>query len=712
MKKYLKQIFTFVLCFALCIGSLLPAQAANEKGITYSVALDKAEIAKTGVAQTVVMTLSASEAITTDSITLDVTMVDSGNAKAPFTISAITSGDNTEEFSPAELNLETGKVTWSSDDAKTVSGIEKIAEVTFVIPADVTAGTYTVGIAGLVLSDNFGSNVWENGGSASTTLTITEEAAAEGYTAGISAENLNVEVGNVVKIPVAVTHDEEATFNACEIKVSYDNSVLTFSEEKSTLGTMEGVKAGVKAENGVLTLEDYGEAKTCGTSVYVLAFDATAAASNSKVELTYAAFNNATNAETKDLTVAAALFPASVTLNIANAALAVSIDSDMFTGEATVAYGDDYTFSLAENGEYYDYTDISATMDGQPATVLDNNDGTYTIENVTGVLEITAERTPKTFPVTFEGTGGADAADVDGNATSATYLTGYTFKMPADTTENYYELGSITIGGAAYTDYTVSSGVYTIPGADVKGDVVFNIIKTAIPTDSVKVTIEGTGAGVASGTTTIKKGEAYTLTLNPEAGYQYEVTAIMGGETATVVDNEDNTYTINNVSGAIVFTVTRSVDRSGVSVSSEKYVKVDGLVVWLVTNTTEVADGKVPTYDGQKMFWSDKYNGGQGAYCYLVVADTLSVDDAMGKLDIASGTKTAVDYGMDVNMTGKVDASDAQLTYNIYNAMYNGFTETVTMEKYLRADVNADAVINVNDAAAIVTNILNPTTAN
>ena len=705
MKKYLKQIFTFVLCLALCMGSLLPAQAANNKGITYSVTLDKVAIAKSSVAQTVVMTLSASEAITTDSITLDVTMEDSEGVKAPFTITAITSGDNTEEFSPAELNLETGKVAWSSDDANEVSGITNIAEVTFVIPADVTAGTYTVGIEGLVLSDTWGSNVWENGGSASTTLTIEEEAAAEGYTAGISAESTNVEVGGVVKIPVAVTHNDETSFNACEIKVSYDNNVLTFSKEKSTLG----INVGVKAENGVLTLEDYGEAKNCGTSVYVLAFEATAAASNSKVELTYAAFNNNTNAATEDLTVAAALSPDSVVLNIAEASLEVSINSEMFTGDATVAYGDDYIFSLAENGEYYDYTNISATMGGQDATVLDNHDGTYTIENVTGALVITAVRTPKTFNVTFEGTGGSDASAVEGNAASATYLTDYTFTMPADTTENYYTLDSITIGGAAYTDYTVNSGVCTISGADIKGDVVFSITKTAIPEDSVKVTIEGSGAGVASGEATVKKGENYTLTLTPEAGYLYDVTATMDGAPATVTDNGDNTYTIANVTGAIVFNIAKSVDRCGVSVSATEYVKLNGTNVWLVTNTTAVADGKVPTYDGQNMFWSDKYNGGQGAYCYLVVADTLSVDDAMDKLDIASGAKTAVDYGMDVNMTGKVDASDAQLTYNIYNAMYDGFTETVTMEKYLRADVNADAVINVNDAAAIVTYILNPT---
>lgn len=702
MKKYLKRIVAFVLCFALCnalcVGNLLSAQAANSKEITYSAALDKAELQKTGVAQTVVMTLSASEAITTDSITLEVTMVDSKGSKAPFTISAITSGDNTEEFSPAELNLGAGKVAWSSDDAMTISEIKKIAVVTFEIPADVAAGTYTVGFEGMVFSDTYGSNVWENGGSATTTLTITEADAAEGYTAGISAKDSTVEVGGLVQIPVAVTHDMESTFHACEIKISYDSNVLTFNKEKSVLSD----NTAVSAESGVLTLEDYGVAKNCGTNVYVLAFDAAAAATNSKVTLNYAAFNNDKNAAKEDLKKAAMLSPESLVLNITEKALQVTIDSDLFTGAVSVAYGDDYTFELAENGEYYDYTNISATMGGVSVTVWDNNDGTYTIENVTGALVIEAQRTPKSFDVSFEGTGGEAAAVVEGNADKATYLTDYTFQLPAADGTVSYTMDSIEIGGTEYTGFAVNEGVYTIPGADVKGAVVICVSKTEISADSVTVTIEGNGAGAASGEAFAKKGENYVLTLTKEAGYLYTVSATMGGSAATVSDNGDGTYTIVNVTGAIVFTITRTVNTEGISVSTKAYVTLDGTSVWLVTNVTAVADGKIPTYDGQKMFWSEKYN----AYCYLVVAETLNTDTAKEKLDIVSGDKVSVDYGMDVNMTGKVDASDAQLTYNIYNAMYDGFTSDVTIEKYLRADVNGDAELNVEDAAAIVTYIL------
>mgnify|MGYP002712807579 FL=1 len=102
------------------------------------------------------------------------------------------------------------------------------------------------------------------------------------------------------------------------------------------------------------------------------------------------------------------------------------------------------------------------------------------------------------------------------------------------------------------------------------------------------------------------------------------------------------------------------------------------------------------------MFWSEKYK----AYCYLVVSDTLSVEDAKAEIGIMDGEKVTVADSMDVNGTGTLDASDAQLTFNMYNAVYSNFTDDVTMEKFLRADVNGDNKIDVKDAEAIVNQIL------
>jgi hypothetical protein len=102
------------------------------------------------------------------------------------------------------------------------------------------------------------------------------------------------------------------------------------------------------------------------------------------------------------------------------------------------------------------------------------------------------------------------------------------------------------------------------------------------------------------------------------------------------------------------------------------------------------------------MYWSEVY----GAYCYLIIAETVDTNLVKTLIGITDGTAVTVDYGMDVNKTGKVDASDAQLTYNMYNAVYSAFDTEATAEKFLRADVNGDKSVNVEDATAIIGSLL------
>ena len=50
-----------------------------------------------------------------------------------------------------------------------------------------------------------------------------------------------------------------------------------------------------------------------------------------------------------------------------------------------------------------------------------------------------------------------------------------------------------------------------------------------------------------------------------------------------------------------------------------------------------------------------------------------------------------------------VDINDAQLTYDIYTGKYTDF-EKVSVRKFLRADTNADKVVNSADAVVVVAN--------
>lgn len=517
------------------------------------------------------------------------------------------------------------------------------------------------------------------------------DIAVQGYTAGLNVLSEEVTVGDTVNVNIAVNHSEETetAFAAGEVVVTYDNTKLSFNEEVSVLGG-----AAIEDSDGTLTLEDHGVDKSFGNVVYTLVFDAIADG-EATVTMTSAAFINKEASSTSDL-IPAAISPETVSLTVNKVAHSVTLPEG-FSGEQKVTDGESYHFSIAEeDGDYYDYGEVTATMDGVTVEVKDHGDGTYTIEQVTGELVISGTRKPKQYAVYMEGTAKDDIKDA---ATMATYGTDYTFTMPI--LEGYaYKLESLTIGGVVFTDYTVNTetNVVTISGSAIKGEIVINISKTAT---KAAVTVTGSGAGAAAGyEPSAVIGEDYTLTVKTEEGCIYTVTAIMNGEAVEVIDNKDNTYTVKAVIGSIEFTVERVVVTDGVEVTN--YLTIDASNVWLVKNRTSVGEGKVPTYDGNNMFWSEKYQ----AYCYLVISETFTVDEAKDKVSIGSGTAAVVDYGMDVNISGKIDASDAQLTYNIYNALYSEFTTDVTMEKFLRADVNADAVVNVADAAAIITYIL------
>ena len=112
------------------------------------------------------------------------------------------------------------------------------------------------------------------------------------------------------------------------------------------------------------------------------------------------------------------------------------------------------------------------------------------------------------------------------------------------------------------------------------------------------------------------------------------------------------------------------------------------------------------------MYWSEKYNEGEGAYAWLIIPDetkgTKSLDDlkteAAAAIKAVEGKKISIDYGGDVNLTKVVDINDAQFVWNMYNAEYKDDTtfQTVKRQKYLTADVNGDGKLNTTDAAAVV----------
>lgn len=650
------------------------------------------------------MTL-AIESVTADAGAESVSVnVNISNA-VPFSAMGIQLTYNTEELELTGisfgevLNNTGGTLTkniagnsWNADWGENVDPDDGVAYVlTFKVSPN-ASGDYQISAA----LSSAGCNNYdeEDVNPAFTAGSITvKPATVEGYTAGVNVTGNTVTVNKPVTVNVGVSHSSDSVYNAGEIVLNYDSSRLSL--QPSSLGELKYTD-----NNGVLTIEDFGGDKSFATNNYAIVFETTAVGT-ANVTLSSAKFVHKDQASSSDL-IAATIDPASVSITINEVTYPVTLPTDIqFSGSSVATKGEDYTFTVPEIGNY-DY-EITVTVGGTKIDTVTGPDesGEYTIPaaSVTGDIVITYTREANTYEVTFAGDASDDVTD---GADKATYNADYTFTMPS-AAGFAYSLDSITINGSAYTGYTVEGSVYTIPGAAITGPIVITISKSAT---EASVTVQGDGAGAAAGyDTTADLNGDYTLTITPEAGYTYSVTATMGGTTANVIDNQNNTYTIKNVTGAIVFTVTKTLNVETVKVT--EYVKVDSYVVYLVTYAGTLATGKAPTYDGKVMFWSDCYD----AYCWLVIDSALTVDTAKTKIGAKSGTATDVDYGMDINGTNITDAADAQMVWNMYNALYNNF-DTVTMAQFLAADQNATSDsdanwgLNVQDAQVIIAAIL------
>ena len=512
------------------------------------------------------------------------------------------------------------------------------------------------------------------------TVTVTPAAQTSKYSVAASTTP-STTVGSDATVSLNVTNAATSNkYNSYYFEVSYDNTVLEYDSNNAG--------AAVSAANGKLTIAGYGADRT---APIVLTFKGLKVGS-SNVTITKANIDAAENAHVQNAPAAEIATPA-VTITVTAAEYTVDL-SDDFTGDSTVKPGDNYTFTAKD--KHYDYT-ISAKMGSSTADVIDNGDGSFTIKNVTGNLTITDTKTPKSYTVTVNGTGSADVTA----AANATYLTAYTFTLTKD--DKYTYEVAVTVDGAAYTPTLASdSKTYTIAGDDVTGNVVITVNKELKPVTTTEITFTGSGsADVKGGTTqTATNGKDFTFKLNADADYDYTVK--LGTETLT--PDADGKYTIPGakLTGTALTVTVEKTAKQTAEVNVYEYVKLNGKNIYLVTASGTVAGGKVMAYDGSAMFWSEKYK----AYAYLVISNTeLTKAEAAKKVSQATATKTSIAYDGDVNLTGKIDVNDAQLVWNMYNAKYEDFN-TVSMRKFLEADLNGDHKLTTADAAAVITKML------
>lgn len=689
----MKKVISLLLAIAVII-SLVPAVFADDLP-TMTVEVDKNEVQP---GDTITLTLSIDQTISNLNnwewaiyFDKDAYVKTSGELEPGCTTSIGTTagmvGDNVDILGKNAVRVSA--LSPSGDPVTLNAG--KIATVTFMATENITAENARIEVKTEALPDydtlednsvNLAGNIID------VTVVTTEE---KGYTVSMGADT-SAPYGQTVEVPVTIGYSDDSVtgYNAYDMSFSYDSSALKLDMTETN---EEGNRV-MLGDNSVRIVR-YGKEAALGEAL-TLKFEVLAGKGSSNVTVTSAKVDTNGNAIEADAPDATILRPAAtVTVSGYTVTLPDDFTRTDAPGSTIIEAGGNLTFVPKDPN--YDY-DVKVIVGDQEVTPTVGEDGTYTVPNVNGNVTVTSTKTAKSFNVTL-------GDDITGN-TTATYNQEYTFKLtPAS---GYTYNVTVTIGGKAYTGFTATTNddgttTYTIPGADVTGDIVINSNKVAKPVQTYNVTFTGTGTGDATGASSVNENATYTFTVNEQGGFEYTITATMGGKAVTVTGS-NGSYSIANVTGDLVITIAKKSTTTTMDVAVSKFVEMNNKTVFLVTVTGTPEEGKAFVYGENVMYKTTAYGG--NVYSWLVIVDgtaDLTAADAEAKITQAAATAEEVAAGYDVNETNVVDINDAQLTYDIYTGKYTDF-EKVSVRKFLRADTNADKVVNSADAVAVVAN--------
>lgn len=686
----MKRILSILLTIAMII-SLIPAVFAADVP-TMSTTVDKTEVQP---GDTITLTLSIDKTITNLNnwewaIYFDKTAyVKTSGELEPGCMSGTGTtgvvGDNVDILGKNAIRVS--GLSTTGDPVTLNAG--KIATVTFTATENITAENARIEVKTEALPDYDtlkDNDVKLTGNIIDVTVKSSE---AKGYTVSLGADK-QVASGQIVEIPVAIgNNDGKTIYNAYDMTFSFDPTILTLKMEATNI---EGYR--VIPGSGTVRIVRYGKAAELGDAL-TLKFTA-AGQGQSAVKVTAAYVDTNTNAIELDAP-AAIVLKDTTTVTVSGYTVTLPDGFTRTDAEGSViAAGGTLTFKPADPN--YDYTVTVTVGDGEATTVSPDENGTYTVPNVNGNVVVKSTKTPKSFNVTL-------GDDTTGAAT-ATYKEDYTFKLTPATGYTYKM--AVTIGGKDYTGFTAAANedgttTYTIPGADVTGDIIINSNKAEKQPATFTVTFDGTGVGDATGESSVKENTNYTFTVAKKDGFKYTISATMGGKAVTVTEGANNTYTIANVTGNLVITIEKKSTLT-MEVAVSEYVQMDNKTVFLVTVTGTPEEGKAFAYGEDVMYKTTAY--GENVYSWLVIVnkgETFDKATAAAKITQASATAEEVTQSYDVNETNLVDINDAQLTYDIYSGKYTDF-EKVSVRKFLRADVTSDKVVNSADAVAVIAN--------
>lgn len=604
-----------------------------------------------------------------------------------------------------------------------------------------TALFYNMGLFGSCIrvgSTNYysydGSGGFDHGPDDPINVTISQSGSgpiptATGYSVSMGADQQAIG-GQKVRIPVTVASSEKGItgFNAYDMTFTYDPAALTLNTTSDSAANLT-----VEDNNGTVRVRRYGDTVALGEAL-ALEFTANKATS-STVTLTAAKFDLDANSINFDAP-AATITDADTTVKaLWNVSLPDGFVSAAADGSTLVENGADFTFKAVNPN--YEYT-LRITTNGQSEEVTVKG-GSYTIENVTGNVQVTmVSKVGRTYTLKFVGSG-VDAGLVTPTTATVQYPNDYDFtvKFPGTgykttvsfaPSANKFDVERLENGDYAYK----LLGNYLV--GDENGEITVTVEKVE-NTAKKDIIVAGSGSEAfsADNALTFYAGENYTFKLDKnEQYYDYELVVWYTDSSNHTVrptpkDNGDGTYTIVNMPNAdmhiTINKMAKALDPDAVDVV--KYLELDNKTMYMVTvwgelshtnlgstNTTYIAY----TYDDNLMYDTSYYtapNGTKGASSWLVIVDKgeeFTKEEALKHLKLVDSTEeqnkslSLVYFGIDPNVNGskggQLDINDVQLVYDMYNGLYENF-EQVSVKKFLLADQTLNRQLNSADAVKL-----------
>lgn len=725
MKKVISFMLAIILMISLCVSAF---------ALSLTPTADKTSIAQ---GETITVTLSFDEQIED---------IASAEARLYFddTKFEFNSGVGADSYTNVvkDVKTENGKkyvqVNYFCSTVDSPIAAGKFATITFTAKQDIQGDAeFSAQVVSSMLKDE---NKTANTDPISLTVTITPPAP--GYQVSVP-KSISAGVNGETIVPVAVhlteangTYSASNTFNAYSFTVTYDTAKLRYKS--------------IAPADAKVTELGKGELRIAGTShhaingsdtAFKLTFETFSAIGAADVSISNAKIDDKANAIDKDAPLAKA---GNLTTTVTVGGYSVTLPEG-FEGEGSAAAGEDYTFKVTDGRAYT----VTATVDGISVPVTKNDDS-YTIEGryVTGKIVVAAKEKAM-VTVKVDNKGGGTIAELNDGMTVMTVPEGedvtFTVTSPLDKNPIAYTVKvdevEIAASGVAIADQKgprkAYAYTYTIPGSMVKGESITVTVEKA--TDSValiktgngwdeNVTLTYTADGVEktlTGGTIPTSATALTVTIkqNDKRNYTVQYKQNLANEWTDFGEPEKKdgnlvyTYTdgfdkdtLSNGSFAVKIDYTEKADFAADKVV--EYLKLgtdaSAKTMWLV-----LCSGKTNGYltcsygeNTAPMYYSEKYQ----AWAYLVISDdnaeTVKQNVSIMNVDESTGKKT-VDYSGDVNMTGDVDINDAQLIVNMYNADYTGFAGNVTMEKFLRADMDGSKAVDNADVLKIIAAVNN-----